>query len=271
MDTKYWGPSGWKLLHLIAEKESTSKITHKDWSIHRHFWSLIPYILPCKFCRASLSIYYEKHSIPHDNRQMRTWLYKIHNLVNAKLREQGQIITDPPYESVKKHYSDLLNADCTGTEFPGWEFLFCIADNYPGTSPSKPMPDTPLHILSANPKDISLKIRNKYNLLTDGERIESLSKFWAIIPQVLPFPVWSAIWAAECEKTCGSDFRGRAPAKRRVWKIKCAMDKELHKESEDTYYGLCRKVASKRSGCSTSKNALTCRAIKKTQKKKRVL
>ena len=46
MDTKFWGPSGWELLHLITfEKGYLSK--------KKELFSTLPFILPCKYCRES--------------------------------------------------------------------------------------------------------------------------------------------------------------------------------------------------------------------------
>ena len=58
MDTKFWGPSGWKLLHLITftYEPSQSKAVGK-------FFELLPFVLPCKFCRASLTEYMDDDPI----------------------------------------------------------------------------------------------------------------------------------------------------------------------------------------------------------------
>jgi hypothetical protein len=168
---------------------------------------------------------------------------------------------NPPYQAVSTHYRDLLSRDCTETVFPGWEFLFCIADNYPGTAPSKPMPDTPGEILeAARAGRLSMKERNRYNLLGEAERIRMLRRFMGALPAVLPFPLWTGLWRRHCKKS----FGGRSEAKRTLWCIRCAMDRALHKKSETTYYGLCKQLAAKRSGCSTARRARTCRAPKKT-------
>lgn len=270
MDTKYWGPSGWRLLHLIAEKEASDE---KYWSpSHERFWAVLPYILPCKFCRTSLTTYYEKYPIPQDPSQMGRWLYKIHNCVNDKLRSQGQTIpTPPPYSVVKKHYRNMLEQDCTELSFPGWEFLFCIADNYPTASGrSAPMPDTPADL----PSDLDVKTKNKYNLLSNEERIGFLGEFWASLAPVMPFVEWRRAMEKYCDgpQECVRDFRGSSVAKARLWRIKCALDSVLGKKSAESYYDLCRAVASKRSGCSSSPRARTCRAVQtkrqKTTKKK---
>ena len=273
MDTKYWGPSGWRLLHLIAEKEaSIENMVEIYWeTLHRPFWLVLPYILPCKFCRTSLATYYEKYPVPHDNRAMGRWLYKIHNCVNAKLRSQGQAVQPaPPYSVVKKHYRSMLDHGCTELTFPGWEFLFCIADNYPGSAaPSTPMPDAPAVV-----DGLDQASKNKYNLLTAEERIGYLGRFWAVLGSVMPFQEWRDAFGEYCggPRECVRDFRGRRAALARLWQIKCTLEQTLGKKGEDSYYDLCRVVASKRSGCSASARARTCRSVQvrsqKTLKKK---
>jgi len=283
MDTKYWGPSGWRLLHLIAENEASMKPVGEEYwhGLHVRFWSVLPYVLPCKFCRSSLTTYYEKYPIPADNRKMGRWLYKIHNCVNDKLRSQGQNIpAPPPYSAVKKHYRELLGLGCTELNFPGWEFLFCIADNYPGSAPSAPMPDAPANANEISKMDDATK--NKYNLLTAAERIEYLARFWNSLGAVMPFAEWRSVFDDYCgsRAQCVRDFRGSGAAKSRLWALKCRLEGALDKKSKESYYDLCRVVASKRSGCSVSARARTCRAApasapeqaqqrrSKTQKKK---
>lgn len=252
MDTKYWGPSGWKLLHLIAEAD-----TVQGRKINRTFWESLPYVLPCKFCRASLTEYYQTHPIPEEPKAMSKWLYTIHNCVNEKLRSQGQELPpNPPYEAVSAHYRELLGRGCTESVFPGWEFLFSCADNYPGTAPSKPMPDTPAVALEA-PKSLTLEEANRYNLLSADARIRMLRRFMDAVPAVLPFSLWSSLWRRHCKK----DYSGRGAAKRTLWCIRCALDRALARKSETTYHGLCLELAAQRSGCSASRRAKTCRAL----------
>lgn len=249
MDTRYWGPSGWKLLHLIAIGPNASK--------NRTFWEMLPFILPCKFCRASLSIYYEKHPIPKYPSKFSKWLYTIHNCVNNKLREQGQSVDlDPSFTEVNTLYTSLLEQGCTKTYFPGWDFLFSIADNHPASSPSKPMPDAP----ETPPK--TKEERNKYNLLTIQERKDALYEFWKSIPDVLPFEEWQSSWK-EHQPSIGKVIQGRKQAISWVWKIRCGLDNDLNILSKDSFYGLCQVLRNHRSGCSTSRNARTCRRIKK--------
>lgn len=247
MDTRYWGPSGWRLLHLIAASSNAAKnIT---------FWETLPYILPCKFCRASLSSYYELYPIPKKQEDFAVWLYTIHNCVNKKLRDQGQNVPpDPPLDDVLTLYNNLLTQGCTKTQFPGWDFLFSIADNHPASSPSKPMPDAP----SVPPT--TLQERNKYNLLTPDERKTFLKKFWSSIPDVLPFEEWKQLWNKN-KSPLNQVVKGRKQAVSWLWHIRCAMDKELYQMEKKDFYGLCKVLRNHRSGCSTNLRAKTCRRI----------
>ncbi len=247
MDTRFWGPSGWRLLHMIAEGPNASK--------NRTFWEMLPFVLPCKFCRASLTDYYKATPIPKQQQDYQQWLYTIHNLVNQKLREQGQTLPpDPSYEAVKTHYSQLLKVGCSKAEFPGWSFLFCIADNHPTSSPSKPMPDTP-----TNPPT-SLVERNKYNLLTPTERKNALKHFWNSISDVLPFPEWTESWKRHAGSVTAA-VKNRRAALAWLWKIRCGMDTDLNKIRTVYFHGLCKQIATHRSGCSKSTRAKTCRRL----------
>ena len=247
MDTRFWGPSGWRLLHLISFSDRANT--------NCTFWKSLPFVLPCKFCRYSLTTYYEQHPIPTKQEEFPLWLYKIHNLVNQKLRDQGaHVEPDPPFEEVQTLYTNLLEQGCTRTEFPGWNFVFSIADNHPNSAPSKPMPDTP------TPPPKSLEERNKYNLLTPKERLQQIQKFWKTLPDMLPFEEWRTLW----KKSAGPMAKALKHRKSTLcwlYRIRCAVDSALEKMSKQNFYGLCKEVASHRSGCSTSSRAKTCRRI----------
>lgn len=120
MDTRFWGPSGWQLFHLIAFRSKHPEevlLMMKD-------------ILPCKFCRESTRQF--THELPLQG-DPAVWLYNLHNKVNEKLRKQAledpNVINpgqDPTFEEVKKKYDSLKL-----TNVPGRDFLFSIAINYP--------------------------------------------------------------------------------------------------------------------------------------------
>jgi hypothetical protein len=123
MDVSFWGPSGWQLLHLIAAEGGLyAKGTLK----------IMPYILPCKYCRASAQEF-SKQDPPHGNLQK--WLYEFHNKVNKKLIKQHKEdpkcklpVPAPPFEQIQKRFDDIL--DSQPTEIPGRDFLYSIAYNF---------------------------------------------------------------------------------------------------------------------------------------------
>lgn len=252
MDTKFWGPSGWKLLHLIAAQ---------DKKVPPAFWSSLPYVLPCKFCRISLTTYYEKLAIP-DSPSYQKWLWQIHNEVNEKLRNQGQTIPeDPPFALVNDLYSKILNQPCSEVEFPGWEFLFSIADNHPDFAPSKPMPD---YDPQNPPKTLAEK--NKLNVLTSVERKRKLLQFWNSLPNALPFDTWRKLWKKHAGPVHEA-IKSRKSALQWLWKIRCGMESELNTISKTSFHGICKVLRTKRSGCATSLKAKTCRALKRSANK----
>ena len=98
------------MLHLIATGPNAAK--------NRTFWEALPFVLPCKFCRASLSEYYDTLPVPTKQAEFAEWLYKIHNMVNNKLKEQGQTLEpDPTFKAVQTRYIELLSQGCTKTYF----------------------------------------------------------------------------------------------------------------------------------------------------------
>lgn len=119
MDTRFWGPSGWQLLHYISFHSN-----HPE-----QFLLGIKDILPCRFCRESTTEY--QHTIQLKNPER--WVYELHNKVNNKLRLQHKDDTsvidpgsDPSFEEVKAKYEKMKLTDVLGRDF-----LFSIAVNYP--------------------------------------------------------------------------------------------------------------------------------------------
>ena len=120
MDTRFWGPSGWQLIHLIAFKSPHPQ----------EFLLMVKDILPCKFCRESTKEYTHKLPMMKDTGK---WSYELHNMVNNKLRTQckddPEVVNpgeDPSFEEVKKKYMSMKP-----TSVVGRDFLFSIAVNYP--------------------------------------------------------------------------------------------------------------------------------------------
>jgi len=110
MNTRFWGPSGWKLLHSITAIYP-KRPNLKDKIILKEFMEVLSDILPCKYCRASFTKY--SQSLPIDtflnnNDRVQEWLYKMHNKINGKLRRQGFCtLENPTFEDVKNKYKHM--------------------------------------------------------------------------------------------------------------------------------------------------------------------
>lgn len=261
MDTRFWGPSGWRFLHLVsAGYEGKNKKEMLD------FLHCLPFVLPCKFCRSSLITYYEE--IPPENaleskETLSKWMWKIHGKVNQKLRSQGQTIPpDPTYAMVKKIYTERFHHGCTKTEFPGWDFLFSIVENHPLAKgeTSTPMLNAP-PLESIDPTNINELL--KWNYLDPEIRYEYVCQFWSTLPSVLPFPEWRLLWKEYGSGFCSSTLSKKQDALRGLWHIRCAINKELHQLNNSSFRQLCNDLKIHRSGCGKSRNARTCRKKRK--------
>lgn len=120
MDTRFFGPSGWQLFHLISFRSENPQ----------EMLLMIKDVLPCKFCRESTKQY--THELPM-KRDTGRWLYELHNKVNNKLRTQcaddPAVVNpgeDPSFEEVKQKYMKMKPENV-----PGRDFLFSVAVNYP--------------------------------------------------------------------------------------------------------------------------------------------
>lgn len=121
MDTRFWGPSGWQLFHLISFKSDNPY----------DLLNMINEILPCKFCRESTTEYMKKD--PLDHHEPSVWLYELHNKVNHKLRTQckdnPEVVNpgeNPTFDEVEEKYMKMKPDNV-----PGRDFLFSVAVNYP--------------------------------------------------------------------------------------------------------------------------------------------
>jgi hypothetical protein len=256
MDTRFWGPSGWRLLHSIT----FAYIPHTDKLAVRAMFETLPFVLPCKFCRKSLQEYMATDSLypALESRDTLTrWLWRIHNEVNAKLRSQGTpVAPDPPFEQVEKFYKDLLSTGCSRTEFPGWDFLFSIADLHPMSKIARgsiPIPDSPPCETLQTAAD-----KNRWNCLKPDERLPFYEMFWISIGLTLPFKEWRAAWMRP-GLIKHSDTETRATTIKWLWSVRCSMEHELELLNGCRFSSLCKTLQKHRSGCSKSKRAITCR------------
>lgn len=131
MDTRFWGPSGWNLLHSIAG-QYPNKPTNIQKKQYYMFYNSLPIILPCIYCRRSLEEYYNilplNNNILKKKEKLITWLYNLHNLVNNKLRKQGLTnLNDPKIDTIIKKYN---KPNCCTIQ-KCKNFLYSIAMNYP--------------------------------------------------------------------------------------------------------------------------------------------
>lgn len=258
MDTRFWGPSGWRFLHQItfAYDPKTQK------SSVQNLFENLPYVLPCKFCRAHLTEHMMKEPLEGaliSKEALTKWLYDIHNLVNAKLRSQGIPAQDnPTFSSVKTFYEENLSYGCTQTFFPGWEFLFSIAETHPYSKESQssgPLPNAPPRSPGMTDEEL-----NRYNLLSPRERYEHYEVFWQAIAVSLPFQEWRTLWK-RLEKTHQIEkaLKQRASLIRALWKLRCAMEQEFELQNTTKFGDLCSVLSYHRSNCGTSKKSQTCR------------
>ena len=317
MDTRFWGPSGWRLLHLITftyepigAKRLGERLGQTSSGVGeprqkesvRELFSMLPFVLPCKFCRASLVQYMRKEPLEPALKSRATltrWLYKIHNHVNAKLRDQGLLKdADPSFADVKKVYEDRVAAGCIRTEFEGWDFLFSIADNHPFSQnaknsspmpPMTPMPDAPTGLQSADgltslkeggadgltysrgegsADGLTPEEKNEFNLMTPEERMPYYKRFWESFTGTngaLPFLTWRNAWT-----TCGIRYETlnhRQRWIRELWRVRCCLEKELELVNHEEFGSLCKRLANHRSGCGSKTRGKTCRRKRTTRKK----
>lgn len=250
MDTKFWGPSGWRLLHTLTFTYEPTK--HR--LAMREFFDTLPFILPCKFCRASLSEYYCSDTIDlKSSATLSRWLYRIHNKVNDKLRSQGQSIPkDPTYESIEKHYKGSLprQDDDACQSFPGWDFLFSVAYSHPLSVKGSPMPPQDFDC----PSWTADQRANHDNTLAPASRFTYWRRFWQLLPQVMP-AAWAGAWKP---RTRPNSLQGRRDSTNWLWHIRCGFS-----HGADPYRQVCRRLASYESGCSKSARARTCRKTRK--------
>ena len=263
MDTRFWGPSGWRLLHLAV---ATPQKERSETKLRDNFLEL-PYVLPCKFCRYSLSGYYEIHPVPHNFNRYERWLYDIHNEVNGKLRSQNLLNQpNPTYEEIHKRYSEWAVAPCASSQMLGWDFLYSIANTTPAKSAHPaPMDGAPSNATTDHE-------RNKYNILPYKERLPHIQRWWDSFGEVLPFEPWRSAWKR------GTAKFGKAPVRKgkkavlawlyKMEKFICATMAE--EAPHDSFEGLCKEVTAFSSGCGkkTSPRVKTCRAKKNSAREK---
>lgn len=228
MDTRFWGPSAWRLLHLIAFSEYRSPDVFV-------FLEELPHVLPCKFCRSSLTNFMEHR--PVERQDLPRWMYEIHNDVNNKLRQQGHLRKpNPPFSDVKKHYEELLKQP---KHVLGFDFFKSVAF-------------------------VTSKLDPKH-----------LQRWWNSIGGALPFPEWREQWAsAEKEAGKAPVKKGKTAVLAWLYKICKHMDlnhetnfKDYCKEARvfssacPKKKGTCRSIKTRRRETIKKRRARTLRQL----------
>ena len=243
----------------------------KDKSAMRHFFEILPFVLPCKFCRSNLVKHYEVLSLEDaldSKEKLCKWLYKIHNLVNQTLRKQGQTIPDdPPFSSVQTIYEERLEFGCSKTEFPGWEFLFSIVESHPLGHQETPLPEAP-------PKG-KLKTKKElleWNYLSGECRFNYVCRFWKLLPEVLPFEEWRQIWKEEMKDCCNDSWKTKQSSRKALWAVRKTIEEKLALLNRTTFHDLCKTLQFYKSGCSfiQKKNTRTCRRLRSYTRKQKI-
>ena len=92
-DPKEWGPTFWKIIHIISEQlgKNTNTIMQKDEMIYyKAFQRKVYYILPCKICREHYTIHLENYPLTDEilknKDNLLKWTIDLHNAVNEQLR-----------------------------------------------------------------------------------------------------------------------------------------------------------------------------------------
>jgi len=113
IDPKYWGPSGWKILHRLSFMFSDIEEAH-------NFFISLEYLLPCPKCRYNYNRHISSVKFPVDLRDIPLWVYKIHNKIN-KTRS-------PSYSNIVKYWDAI---DKTKVDDNEWIFIEALAENFP--------------------------------------------------------------------------------------------------------------------------------------------
>jgi len=269
MDTRFWGPSGWRLLHLIAAEKLTGSraVRVKDW------FELLEYVLPCKHCRASFHDYMKLQpltvAIVRDRDAFSRWLYDIHNRVNGKLRGQGLLTTaDPAWPTVKQEYYALHSTICKGSPLLGWDFMTSVAFTTPAADYTPtPMSDAPEEISDWLTMDLATK--NRYNLLTRDERIGVLKRWWRLIPTILPCESWRQVWKTALRTAAGPPLiHGREAVMHWMWRVEESVCAGLKCPTpHPSLPALQNDLAAFESPCSGVRGGRTCRTRKHRQRR----
>jgi len=245
MDTRFWGPDGWKLLHSIA-RGFPDNPTKNQKDAYCLFFTCLKHILPCIYCRNSYTQYIRELPLTDkylkDNKTLSLWIYKIHNKVNNKLRKQGLLNEDDPkFSEIFERYTEFnrkieeSNCKCS---FPGWDFMHCVVFNFPL-------------------KECGIEVIRQTNYII----------FFSLLSEVIPFqPLKKLINDYICKNDLYSAITGRIALKKWLYGMEKSVLNELNVECL-TYRERCERIENNRAGCGSKKDKKpTCRKSRKSNK-----
>lgn len=109
MQTTKWGPSAWQTFFIFSrnypeEYDHSNKEHRLTRTYTKRFYSCLPHILPCKYCRESFKGFWK--TLPIDDylggrNELTYWLYLIKDMVNKKLIIQEQKLFEEKLDSLK--------------------------------------------------------------------------------------------------------------------------------------------------------------------------
>jgi hypothetical protein len=114
MNTKFWGPPGWEFLHAITfnypeiiDLDCADDIERQKYT--ERLFNDLQYTLPCKYCRESFKGFLAKEPLKPNlgcRSDLTKWLYRVHNLVNDKLRKQEHEAVESRFAELSKDVDD---------------------------------------------------------------------------------------------------------------------------------------------------------------------
>lgn len=122
-DPKNWGPSSWKILHVLAY--TYPEIANYETQVNiEKFIASFSELLPCNSCKDDFKKYVQKYPVKSKTREsLIQWTVDLHNSVNKKLGKK--LLT---YDEAKKVWNSS-NETCTSCN--------AIENSFPPTEKSK--------------------------------------------------------------------------------------------------------------------------------------